>query len=84
MHLTGFKEVATVQCRLWAASTLGDADDVVKAWLTVSPDFFVAADFLSRSTAIINVKKGFVASANKTLAGDKLAGQRNATRYRDQ
>ena len=35
MHLTGFQEVTAVQCRLVAAATLGDADDVVKAWLTV-------------------------------------------------
>jgi predicted dehydrogenase len=33
LHLSDGSPVVDVRCHLWAAATVGDADDVVKAWL---------------------------------------------------
>ncbi|MCH2664274.1 Gfo/Idh/MocA family oxidoreductase [bacterium] len=36
LYLSGHAEITDIRCRLWAAATLGDADDVVRAWLTTA------------------------------------------------
>jgi len=34
LYLAGHPALTDIRCRLWAAATQGDADDVVRAWLT--------------------------------------------------
>ena len=34
LYLAGHPDIADIRCRLWAAATMGDADDVVRVWMT--------------------------------------------------
>jgi len=36
LYLADHPQLADIRCRLWAAATLGDADDVVRVWMTTT------------------------------------------------